>query len=199
MALEALAAKILFREFVALDHRAHGAIENQDFFARQPVERFENFRAVGFVESHAVASRGPGARPANGICRNKIGAVVGVEMKFVHARFHEVHDLFGRGGRRDQRMGFRIVFQALEAVGEPLRHTGAGLGGEAATCLKLRTGMMPGTIGIFDAFRASALKKAQIDVVVEEELGNGARGAGVYLRFSASMSLSIEALSDGLG
>ena len=53
--LEAFAAEIAFRELMALDHRAHGAVEDQDFFARQPVESLENLGAMVFIESHAVA------------------------------------------------------------------------------------------------------------------------------------------------
>ena len=58
---EPLRAKIAFRELVALDHRAHGAVEDQDFFARQSVESLENPGAVVFIESHAVAFSFAGA------------------------------------------------------------------------------------------------------------------------------------------
>ena len=40
---------------------------------------------------------------------------------------------------------------------------------------------MPGTIGIDDAARAHAVEIAEVEVVVEEELGDGARRAGVDL------------------
>ena len=62
--LEAFGAEIAFRELMALDHRAHGAVEDQDFFARQPVEGFENPGAVVFIESHAVAFSRVGRTPS---------------------------------------------------------------------------------------------------------------------------------------
>ena len=50
-----------------------------------------------------------------------------------------------------------------------------------AVCLKFCTGTMPGTIGIVDARRGGDVEKAEIDAVVEEELGDRAVGAGVDL------------------
>ncbi len=64
MILEAFAAEIAFREIMALDHRPHGAVENKDFFAREPVERVENFWAVSLIEGHAVAFSRTGRTPS---------------------------------------------------------------------------------------------------------------------------------------
>ncbi len=48
-------------------------------------------------------------------------------------------------------------------------------------CLKLCIGMMPGTTGISMPRGADAVEVAEIEVVIEEHLGDGARRAGVDL------------------
>src|SRR5258706_144592 len=46
--LEALAAELRFREVVALDHRAHGAVEHEDALLEGILERGKSGRACGY-------------------------------------------------------------------------------------------------------------------------------------------------------
>ena len=63
MVLEARAAKILFRELVALHHRAHRAVEDQNARVRALLEGCENRGAVSFIESHASTFSRTGRTP----------------------------------------------------------------------------------------------------------------------------------------
>ena len=48
MSLEALAAEIRFAQLAALHHGAHRAIEHEDAFGEQAIERVENIHLVVF-------------------------------------------------------------------------------------------------------------------------------------------------------
>ena len=128
-------------------------------------------------------SRGAGRTPSKWQMReDEIGAVVGVEMKFADAGASERHHLIGGGRRGDERMRFRIALQSLEAVGEPLRHARAGLFGEARDLLEIADRHDARHDRNRNAARPRLVEKAEIDVIVEKELRNGARRAGVDLR-----------------
>src|ERR1700722_14049242 len=66
---------------------------------------------------------------------HEVGAVHGVEVKGVDAAFRQLLDLAGDHGSCDQLAGVRIVVEAFEFFGQPVRHTGAGAGNETARLL----------------------------------------------------------------
>ena len=136
--------KSLFGEFALLDHRAHGAVEHEDFFARRfgqacsavlPSKRFWSKSccpdrpfsrrrerrdcfplAEGTPSDFApVHRRRPHAEQmAHRI--DQIGAVHGVEMELLDAAVEQVEHLFRRHRRRDQAAGLRIVVQPVETL-----------------------------------------------------------------------------------
>src|SRR3954462_7702928 len=61
---------------------------------------------------------------------HEIGAVHGVEVKGVDAVLGELLHLAGGDGGGYQLPRFGVVVEALELVGEPVRHRGAGAGDE---------------------------------------------------------------------
>src|SRR5207245_10145199 len=63
---------------------------------------------------------------------HEIGAVHGVEMEGIDAMLGELLHLARGNGGRDQLAGFGIVVEALEFLGEPVRHGRAGAGQEGA-------------------------------------------------------------------
>ena len=51
MRLEALAAEIRFRQLVALNHRAHGAVEHEDALGEQLFQPCSNICHIGYCVS----------------------------------------------------------------------------------------------------------------------------------------------------
>ena len=114
---------------------------------------------------------------------NKIGAVHRVEMEIGDAAVDEAEHLL-RGDRRgDQTPGRGIIIQSFEAIGEPLRHAGAGALGEIGGLLEILHRHNAGNDRDRHAAITRAIEKAQIAVVLEEELRDGARRARIDLRF----------------
>ena len=84
-----------------------------------------------------------------------------------------------RGG--DQLAGLGIVVEAFEFVGQPVRHGCAGAGHEIARLLEIVHRHDAGHDRDIDAARADAVEVAEVEVVIEEHLGDGAGRAGIDL------------------
>ena len=56
---------------------------------------------------------------------NQIGAVHGVEVEIGDAAVDEIEHLFGGNRGGNELAGGRVVIEAVEAVGQPIRHRGA--------------------------------------------------------------------------
>src|SRR6185437_4116643 len=113
--------------------------------------------------------------------KHEVRAVHGVEMKGIDAVLGELLHLAGRDGGGDQLAGLGVVVEALELVRQPRRHGGAGAGHEAARLLEIVHRHDARHHRDIDAARADAVEVAEVEIVVEEHLGNGAGGAGVDL------------------
>src|ERR1700687_6165653 len=146
-------------------------------------------RAVRFSETGTVigscgflCATGPNAEQmADG--EYEVGAVHGVEMKGVDAVFCQFLHLAGRDGGGYQLAGLGIVIEAFEFFREPVRHAGAGAGDEIAGLLEVVHRHDAGHDRNFDAARANPVEIAKIEVVVEEDLGNGAGSTCIDLGF----------------
>src|SRR5579885_289808 len=112
---------------------------------------------------------------------NKVGAVQGVEVKIGDALIDEVQHLLGgdRGG--DQLARRRLLVEALETRGKPLRYRGAGARGEIPGLLEILYRENAGHDRDADAGGTHAVEIAKVKAVVEEELGDRARCTGVDL------------------
>src|SRR5262249_14874261 len=113
---------------------------------------------------------------------NQIGPVQRIEVKLGDAAVDQTHDLFGGNSGSNQITGLLILFQAFKSVTEPI--------GNACSRFLRKTGHLFETMdgndawhdGDGDAAIAHAVEIAEEHLVVEEELGDGADGAGVDLR-----------------
>src|SRR6202011_875264 len=112
---------------------------------------------------------------------HEVRAVHGVEMKGVDAVLGEFLHLAGRDGGGHQLAGVGIVVEAFEFLREPVRHAGAGAGHEGAGLLEIVHRHDAGHDRNGDAARANPVEIAEVEVVVEEHLGDGAGRAGVDL------------------
>ena len=74
-----------------------------------------------------------------------------------------------------------IVVEAVEFFREPVRHRGAGAGHEVAGLLEIVHRHDAGHDRNIDAAGADAVEIAEVEVVIEEDLGDGAGGAGIDL------------------
>ena len=72
-----------------------------------------------------------------------------------------------------------LIVEALETLGQAARHLGAGALGEIAHLLEILHRHDAGHDRNIDARLAHTIDKAQIMLVVEEELGDGACGTGI--------------------
>src|SRR5579871_4859157 len=112
---------------------------------------------------------------------HEIGAVHGVEMKGVDAVLVELLHL-PRGNRRgDELAGLGVVVEAVKFFGEPVRHRGAGAGNKIPRLLEIVHRHDARHDRNIDAAGANAVEIAEVEIVIEEDLGNGARGAGIDL------------------
>ncbi len=112
---------------------------------------------------------------------DQIGAVHGVEVEIGDAAVDQVDHLLGGDRGRDQLAGGGVVVQAVEAFGEPIRHRGAGPLGKILGLLEVLHRQDARHDRHVDAARAHAVEIAEITVVLEEELRDGAGRAGVDL------------------
>ena len=113
---------------------------------------------------------------------HEVGAVHGVEVEGIDAALGELLHLAGRDRRRDQLARFRIVVEAFEffAPASPAPWCRA-LGHEVARLLEIVHRHDAGHDRNIDAARADAIEIAKVEVVVEEDLGDGAGRAGIDL------------------
>src|SRR5258708_14930385 len=111
--------------------------------------------------------------------KHEVRAVHGVEMKGIDAVLGELLHLAGRDGGGDQLAGFGVVIEALELVRQPRRHGGAGAGHEAARLFEIVHRHDARHDGYIDAAGADAVEVTEVEVVLDEHLGNGAGGAGL--------------------
>ena len=102
-------------------------------------------------------------------------------MQMRDAAVDEVDHLLGAYRRGDEAAGRRIVFETLEALGEPGGHARAGAAGEIGGLLEILHRHDARHDRDFDPRRGGDVEKAEIDGIVEEELGDRAVGAGVDL------------------
>src|SRR5882757_11471544 len=112
---------------------------------------------------------------------HEVRAVHGVEVKGVDAMLGEFLHLAGGHGGRHQFSGLGIVVEAVELFREPTRHRGAGAGDEIAGLLEIVHRHDAGHDRDFDAAGPDPVEVTEIEVVIEEHLGNGARRTGVDL------------------
>src|ERR1700731_4036896 len=144
-------------------------------------------RAVRFSETGTVIGSGGflgalGAdteQMADG--EHEVRAVHGVEVKGVDAVLGEFLHLAGGDGCRHQLAGFRIVVEAFEFLRKPIRHGGARASDKIAGLLEVVHRHDAGHDRNGDAARANPVEIAEVEVVVEEHLGDGAGRAGVDL------------------
>ena len=118
-------------QLVALDHGAHGAIEDEDAllgFALQRGNAFFTGHDAAFASAKALAGRKP-EQMADGI--DEVGAVQRVEVKLGDALIDEAEHLLGGDGGSHQMARLLIVVEAFESVAEPVGHARARFGGEA--------------------------------------------------------------------
>ena len=174
--IEARAAIAGLVQLVVLDHRAHRAVEHEDALGRG-----SRAGSCSTLITRPPSSRGPQAQQmADRV--DEIGAVHGVEMEIADAAIDQIEHLFGgdRGG--DQLARRRIVIEPVEARREPVRHRGAGALGETLRLLEVLHRQDARRDRHVDAARAHAVEIAEIEIVLEEELRDRARRAGIDLR-----------------
>src|SRR5262245_11819585 len=114
---------------------------------------------------------------------DEIGAVQRVEVKIVDAPGHEAEHLFGGDGSGNEIARLLVVLQSLESMAEPVRHMRARFGGEARDLLEIVDGNDAGHDGNVDTAGADAIEVTVEQFVLEEELRDRGRGAGIDLGF----------------
>ena len=102
-------------------------------------------------------------------------------MEFVHALFRERLTLLGGDGRGDEAACVGVVLESFEQPAHVRWNRRARAHGELAHLHEVRDGHDAGDDWHRDTGALRTLDKAEVDVVVEEELRNGACGAGVDL------------------
>ena len=146
----------------------------------------------GALSLGARGRQGPGAQAHQMANRkHEIRAVHGVEVQFLNAMIDEIDHLLGAHGRRDQAACRGIVFEAVKSIGEPLRHARPGSAGEIGGLLEVLHRKDAGHDRNVKAGRRGDVEKAKVSRVIEEKLGDGARGAPAStfcLRISMSCS-----------
>src|SRR6267142_5512826 len=113
--------------------------------------------------------------------KHEVRAVHGVEMKGIDAVLGELLHLAGCNGGGDELAGFGVVVEAVELVRQPCRHRGTCAGHEAARLLEIVHRHDAGDDRDIDAAGADAIEVAEVEVVIEEHLGDGPRRAGIEL------------------
>src|SRR5262249_50063929 len=110
---------------------------------------------------------------------DEISAVQRIEMKLRDAAIDQTHHLLGGDRCGNEVSRLLIVLEALESVAEPIRHARRGLLRKAPDLLEIMDGDYAGNDGDGDAAIAHAIEVAEEHLIIEEELGDGARGAGI--------------------
>src|ERR1700674_3716434 len=144
-------------------------------------------RAVRFSETGTVIGSGGflcaiGANAqqmADG--EHQVRAVHGVEVKGVDAVLCQLLHLPGRDGGRHQFAGLGVIIEALELFREPVRHGRAGASDKIAGLLEVVHRHDAGYDGNGDAAGAHPVEVTEIQIVIEEHLGDGAGRAGIDL------------------
>ena len=106
------------------------------------------------------------------------------------------------GGRRGghEPAGFRVLIEAFEQPGEPIRHAGAAFGAEVKELGEVGDRQDAGHDGHRDPRLAGALDEAQVNLDVEEVLGDGPTRPGVDLAFQViEVGLGTDRLGMGFG
>ncbi len=134
--------------------------------------------SIGIEAARALLLAGP--QPQQVADRvNEVGAVHGVKVKIGDAVVDKIEHLLGGDGRGDELARRRIVIEPVEAGASQSGTAAPARAAKFLVCLKFCTGRMPGTIGIVDAAAAHAVEIAEIKAVLEKELSDRARRAGV--------------------
>jgi hypothetical protein len=111
----------------------------------------------------------------------EVGAVHGVEVQVLDAVVDQVEHLLGADGGGHQTAGRRVVLEALEPVAEPLRHARARAPGEVRGLLEVLHREDSGRDRNRDPRRGGDVAEAEEGGVVEKEVRDRARRAGVDL------------------
>ena len=157
---------------------AVGEVSRLPFITRLPLDLLPNGRGAAAALVGGVARPQP-EQMADRV--DQIGAVHGVEVEIGDAAVDEIEHLLGgdRGG--DELAGGRIVIEAVEALGQPIRHRGAAARRERLGLLEILHRQDAGHDRHVDAAGAHPVEIAEVVVVLEEELGDRARRAGIDL------------------
>src|SRR5262249_15924864 len=118
---------------------------------------------------------------ANGV--NKMRAVHRVKMKFLDPMINEIEHLFRGNGGSDKFSSLGLVIEPPKPVGQPLRHTCPRLLREFRSLLKTLHRNNSGCYRNIDSFIPYLVEKAQIECIVEEELGDRAAGSRIDFLF----------------
>ena len=110
---------------------------------------------------------------------NQVGAVHGVEVEIGHAAINQIDHLLGGNGGGDQLAGGGIVLEPFEPLGQPSRYRSAGAFGKAPGLLEILHRQDARHDRHIDAVRAHAVEIAEVKIVIEEKLRDGAGGAGL--------------------
>src|ERR1700733_10966173 len=134
----------------------------------------------------ACGRTGPVARPqseevADGV--SEVGTVHGVEMEIAHTVFGEAHHLLSGNGCGDQLACGRVFVEAFEPRSKPVGHGSAGACGEVLCLDEILHRQYAGYDRNIDAGGTRVVEITVVEVVVEEELRDGAGGAGADFRF----------------
>jgi hypothetical protein len=109
-------------------------------------------------------------------------------VQILDAVVDEVDHLLGADGGGDEAAGRGIVFEAVEPLGEPARDAGPRTAGEIGRLFEVLHRKDPGRDRDRQPGRASDVEKAEVDAVVEEELGGCPVAPAATFRFKTSMS-----------
>src|SRR4029453_18046150 len=113
--------------------------------------------------------------------KHEVRAVHGVEVKGVDAVLGELLHLAGGNGGGDELAGLGVIVEPFELVRQPCRHRRAGAGHEAARLLEIVHRHDAGHDRNIDAVGTHAIKVAEVEIIIEEHLRDGARSAGIDL------------------
>src|SRR5215213_6646934 len=113
--------------------------------------------------------------------KHEVRAVHGVEMKGIDALLGELLHLAGRNGGGNQLARLGVVVEAFELVRQPGRHRRARAGDEVARLFEIVHRHDAGHDRNIDAAGADAVEITEVEIVIEEHLGDGARRAGLDL------------------
>src|SRR3981189_1257482 len=141
------------------------------------------------------ARRANAEQMANG--EHEVRAVHGVEVKGVDAVLGELLHLAGCDGCRHQLARFGVVVEAFEFLREPVGYGRARAGHEVAGLLEVVHRHNAGHDRNGDAARPNPVEIAKVEVVVEEDLGDGAGRAGIDLGLQ-DIDVGIEVAAFGM-